>query len=117
MQLIDNAGHLWHRFWSLRLAALAAVLSGATVAATMALPEHTSLRVALLMGMLTAAAAIASALARVVKQPGAQAAAAGAELPSDPIHQDVLRQLAIEQIRALMAAHDLTVDDIFRGAQ
>lgn len=114
MHLIDNAGQLWHRFWSLRFAALAAVLSGASVAATMALPEHTSLRVALLMGLLTAAASVASVLARLVKQPRAQEiVAARVQTAADAALAANAREWAIEEVRSLMEAHGLTEADIF----
>lgn len=108
MHLIDNAGQVWHRFWSLRFAVLAAALSAATVVATMVLPEHTSLRVALCMGLLTAAASVASAYARLVKQPAVRAT-----LASTPVAGDPVRTAAIADVLALMAAHGLTVEDIY----
>jgi len=107
MHLIDNAGAVWHRFWSLRFAVLAAVLSGACVTATMVLPEHTSVRVALGMGLLTCASAVASALARVVRQPQLTPPPAG------PASSDPVRAAAIADVRALMAAHGLTLEDVF----
>jgi len=107
MRLIDNAGQVWHRLWSLRFAVLAAVLSGVCVAATMALPEHTSVRVALGMGLLTCVSAVASALARIVHQPQL------APAPAGPASSDPVRAAAIADVRALMAAHGITVEDVF----
>jgi hypothetical protein len=66
---IDDARTIWHRLWSIRLALLAAALNAALVVATMVLPEHTSLRVAGAVGVLAFSSAVASAYARVVKQP------------------------------------------------
>ena len=113
MTLIDNAGQLWHRFWSLRFSLLAAFLSAAGVVATMALPEHTSLRVALMVGVLTMSASIASMYARLVKQPRIAefvASTAASAPPATP------RDCAIEDVRALMAAHGLTEQDVFGEA-
>ena len=107
MTLIDNAGQVWHRFWSLRFAVLAAVLSAATVVATMALPEHTSLRVSFGVGLLTLAASLASAYARLVKQPAVQAQLAIA------VEADPVRAAAIGDVRQLMTAHGITEEDVF----
>jgi len=108
MHLIDNAGQVWHRFWSLRFAALAAVLSAASVVATMALPEHTSLRVAFGVGLLTLASSAASVYARLVKQPAIQARLASASADPDPV-----RAAAIGDVIQLIAAHGLTERDVF----
>lgn len=70
MKLIDDAGQVWHRLWSLRLALLSAALNAGLVVATMALPSHTSVRVAGAVGILAFASAVSSAYARVVRQPG-----------------------------------------------
>lgn len=113
MKLIDNAGQVWHRFWSLRFAALAAVLSGASVAATMALPEHTSLRAALLMGLLTTASAIASVLARVVRQETLPLPAA--EPPAPQAHEVTARDAALADVRLLARIYELSSEDVFGG--
>lgn len=111
MHLIDNAGQLWHRLWSLRFTLLASILSAAGVVATMALPPHTSLRVALAVGLLTLAASLASFYARLVKQP--RLADVLASAPADP---DPVRAAALADVRMLMAAHGLTVEDVFGDA-
>lgn len=105
MTFIDNAGQLWHRFWSQRFAALAALLNAALIVATMALPEHTSLRIALVVGLLALSSSLAGMYARMVKQP---ALASVGECEADPV-----REAAIEDVRELMAAHGLTVDQVF----
>lgn len=74
MRLIDDAGTLWHHFWSLRLALLSALLNAATVAATMLFPTTTSVRIAAAVGVLSFSSSIASACARLVKQPTLPAA-------------------------------------------
>ena len=72
MHFIDDAGKLWHRFWSLRFALLAASLNAASVAVMLVLPERTSVRIALAVGVLSFSSSIASAYARMVKQPKLQ---------------------------------------------
>lgn len=113
MKLIDNAGQVWHRLWSLRFTLLASCLSAAGVVATMALPQHTSLRVAMGVGLLTLAASLASFYARLVKQPRLAAVASAAPVDADPARAAIVRSCAIADVRALMAAHGLTVEDVF----
>ena len=69
MNYIDDVGRVWHKLWSIRLSLLAAALNAAVVVASMALPAHTSVRVAAGVGVLAFSAAVASAYARTVRQP------------------------------------------------
>jgi hypothetical protein len=71
MNYIDDAGKLWHRFWSVRLSVAAAVCGGAAAALPFCAPEHPSRGFALVIGLVTVAApllSLASAGSRVVKQ-------------------------------------------------
>lgn len=65
MQLIDDAGRLWHRLWCIRFAAVAGACGGADLYVQLFQPEHASIgwKVGALL------ATIASAVARVVFQP------------------------------------------------
>ena len=65
MRLIDDAGRVWHRLWSVRLALLAAVLEGASVLLGYLLPPHPRMALSLLAACVSAGAA----LARVIAQP------------------------------------------------
>lgn len=73
MRLIDNAGSLWHRFWSLRLAILTTIF-GSITAAYLTLPSDwlpsipAWLKEAVSYG--TILTAIFSGVSRVIKQPG-----------------------------------------------
>ena len=65
MTLIEDAGKVWHRFWSVRLAFLAALLGGADAAMPFIAPEHASPCFA----VAAAAVSVAAGLARIVAQP------------------------------------------------
>jgi len=65
MHLIDDAGRVWHRLWSVRLSLLAAALGAADALAGFLMPAHPRLIVALAATGLSFAAAIA----RLVAQP------------------------------------------------
>jgi hypothetical protein len=64
-QLISDAGRLWHRLWSVRLAILAAALGAVDAALPFVAPTHASPAFA----GLTAAVSLAAAGARLVCQP------------------------------------------------
>jgi hypothetical protein len=65
MKLIDDAGAVWHRLWSVRLALLAAALDGANVLLGYLVPAHPRQSLAILAG----GVAMAAAIARLVAQP------------------------------------------------
>lgn len=65
MILIDDAGKVWHRLWSVRLAVLSAILSACEFAMQYLAPAHAN-------GSFAAAAffvSLASGVARIVAQP------------------------------------------------
>lgn len=64
MKLIDNAGSIWHRLWSLRFSILAAVFAGIEVGLQVYMPEKPTPLFAALSGL----AAIAAGVSRVVLQ-------------------------------------------------
>lgn len=68
MRLIDDAGRLWHRLWSVRLSLLAAGLGAVDAAMPFLAPEHASRRFA----AATAVVALAAGIARLVSQPKAR---------------------------------------------
>lgn len=65
MRLIDDAGQLWHRLWSVRLSLLAAALSA--LAAGLAMFQTTNLLVVILAIVVN----LAAGLARLIPQPKA----------------------------------------------
>lgn len=65
MKLIDDAGRVWHKLWSVRLSLLAALLGAVDVALPFVAPSHRSVPFALL----AAAVSLAAVLARLVTQP------------------------------------------------
>lgn len=69
MRFIDNAGQLWHRFWSVRFSILAGALQAASVVVMIVAPAHQSLRFALFAGFMAFSASVASIYARLVAQP------------------------------------------------
>lgn len=69
MRFIDDADKVWHRLWSLRLSLLAGALNAACVGVMLVLPARTSVRIALAVSVLSFSSSLASAYARVVKQP------------------------------------------------
>ena len=68
MRLIDDAGRVWHRLWSVRLSILAALLGAADAALPFVAPEHASP----VFAALVAAVSLAAAGARLVAQPKLQ---------------------------------------------
>lgn len=64
-RLIDDARHVWHRFWSVRLSLIAAALGAVDAALPLIAPEGRGLRFALV----TAGVSLAAAVARLVSQP------------------------------------------------
>jgi hypothetical protein len=73
MRLIEDAGRVWHRLWSVRLSVLAAVLGAADAALPFLAPPHASAAFA----GLTAMVSLAAAGARLVAQPKLQGDADG----------------------------------------
>lgn len=65
MTLIEDAGKVWHRLWSVRLSLLAAALGAADAAMPFIAPEHASPRFA----AAAAAVSVGAALSRLVAQP------------------------------------------------
>ncbi len=65
MLLIDDAGRLWRKLWSVRLALAAAALDVVAVATQELLPEHAPPHLVAAAGVLSLAAAVA----RLVAQP------------------------------------------------
>lgn len=64
MRLIDDAGQVWHKLWSVRLALLAAGLGAVDAALPFVAPQHASP----LFAAMTAAVSLAAGLARLVQQ-------------------------------------------------
>ena len=65
MILIDDARHVWHRLWSVRLGILSAVVEGANVFASSWFQVAPSTKLAAVAGLL----ALAASLSRIIKQP------------------------------------------------
>ena len=65
LHLIEGAGRVWSRLWSVRLALLAAVLGALDVGLSYCAPEHASPAYA----AAAAAVSFAAAVARIVAQP------------------------------------------------
>ncbi|HEX7639320.1 MAG TPA: hypothetical protein VF457_13065 [Burkholderiaceae bacterium] len=73
LALIDDAGRVWHRLWSVRLSVLAAVLGAADAALPFVAPAHASPA----FSALVAAVSLAAAGARLVAQPALKGGADG----------------------------------------
>lgn len=72
MKLIEDAGDIWHRLWSLRLSLASGAMGAVAAALPFAAPDHRSVGFALLVFAATLIAsllALASAWARLVRQP------------------------------------------------
>lgn len=81
LHLIEGAGRVWSRLWSVRLALLAAVLGALDVGLAYYAPEHASPAYAAGAALVSFAAAVA----RIVAQPSVTSATAGPADPDNPM--------------------------------
>lgn len=81
LHLIEGAGRVWSRLWSVRLALLAAVLGALDVGLAYCAPEHASPFFAGTAALVSFAAAVA----RIVAQPGVMPSAGASSPDASPV--------------------------------